>query len=148
MALKGKKIYSILTFTCPRCHEGKYFEHASSYRKGFADVKPRCEVCGQDYRKEPGFYFGAAYVSYSLTVALWIAVYVAFWVFDALGWFEFRLFEDGWLFLVVGTLVLLGLMPPLFRLSRIIWINLFVGYDPDAVATFQKQESTVGEEEG
>ncbi len=133
MKLKGTKLYSVLTFTCPRCHEGKFFKQGNSYRKGFAEARPSCSHCGEDFRREPGYYFGAAYVSYALTVALWVAVYVALWVFDALGWISFRFFENGWMFLIVGSIVLLALMPPLYRLSRIIWINMFVDYRDDAV---------------
>ena len=39
--------------------------------------------------KEPGFYFGASYVSYALTVALWVAVVVALLTFDAIGLIEY-----------------------------------------------------------
>ncbi len=133
MGFKESKIYSVLTFTCPRCHEGRYFEHSASYRRGFAEVRRECEHCGEDFRREPGFYFGAAYASYGLTVGLWVAVYVAFLVFDAIGLMDFSFHDDAFLFLGVGTVVLVALLPPLFRLSRIIWINMFVGYREDAV---------------
>ena len=133
MGFKQTKLYSILTFTCPRCHEGRYFEKAANYRRGFADVRRECEHCGEDFRREPGFYFGAAYASYALTVALWVAVYVALVVFDAIGLMEFSFHEDGFLFLIIGSLVLLALMPPLYRMSRLMWINLFVEYREDAV---------------
>ena len=42
----------------------------------------------EDFEREPGFYFGAAYVSYALTVALWVAVLVAMMAFDAWGWMD------------------------------------------------------------
>ena len=41
-----------------------------------------CAVCGEDFARELGFYFGAAYMSYALTVTLWIVLSVALTCFD------------------------------------------------------------------
>lgn len=139
MGFKQTRLYSILTYTCPRCHRGPFFVTSSNYRKGFTRIRPACSHCGEDFLREPGFYFGAAYVSYGLTVGLWIAVFVALSVFDALGWIDFSFYDDGMFFLLIGFLVLLVLLPPLYRLSRIIWINMFVGYREDAVEYNQHQ---------
>ena len=140
MGLKGKKVYSIFAFRCPRCHEGKLFIHKSSYGKGFTELHKRCTVCGEDFEREPGFYFGAAYVSYALTVALWVALYVALTVFDAIGLMEFSFFEDGVLFLILGVILLVGLLPIIYRFSRSIWINFFVKYRSDAIEFNRKRE--------
>jgi len=133
MGMKGKKLYSIFTFTCPRCHEGKLFKHKGTYAKGFTELNKKCSVCGEDFEREPGFYFGAAYVSYALTVALWVALYVALTVFDSLGIMEFSFFDDGLLFLLSGILLLIVLLPYIYRFSRSIWINFFVHYRDDAI---------------
>ena len=45
----------------------------------------KCPKCSEDFFREPVFYFGAAYVSYALTVALWVAVLVALYTFSILG---------------------------------------------------------------
>lgn len=84
-----------------------------------------CLICEEDFKREPGFYFGAAYVSYALTVALWVAVLVALICFDWWGWISFSFFEDVPLFLACGIGVLLLLMPVILRLSRSIWIHMF-----------------------
>lgn len=79
--------------------------------------------------REPGFYFGAAYVSYGLTVALWIAVLVALMTFGKLGWIHFtRFLEQPKTYLISGIATLLILLPPLQRLSRSIWIHMFVRF--------------------
>jgi hypothetical protein len=117
------------------------FQHRGTYAKGFTKLHSKCSVCGEDFEREPGFYFGAAYVSYALTVALWVALYVALTVFDLIGLMEFSFFEDGMLFLVLGIVLLIVLLPVIYRLSRSIWINFFVGYRDDAIAFNQRREA-------
>ena len=85
----------------------------------------RCEICQEDFEREPGFYFGAAYISYALTVAMWIALYVALTCFDWWGIMSFQLFEDIPLFLWTGIALLLSMMPLFLRLSRSIWLHMF-----------------------
>ena len=93
------------------------------------DSVPACPVCKADFTREPGFYFGAAYVSYALTVALWIAVLVALLTFGDLGWIEFTgFFEQPEVFLVCGIVTLIVLLPLVQRLSRSIWIHFFLRY--------------------
>ena len=68
-----------------------------------------CAACGEDFEREPGFYFGAAYVSYALTVALWVAVLVAMMAFDAWGWMEFGMFTHPGTYLTTGMHAAAGL---------------------------------------
>lgn len=140
MAFKDSKLGSMLTLTCPRCREGKLFITKSAYRKGMADMHKSCPNCGEDFSREPGYYYGAAYVSYGLTVALWVAVFVALVTFDAIGLIDFTFFDDTVLFLVVGVSLLLLTMPIIYRLSRSMWIHMFVKYRADAVEFNQKKK--------
>ncbi len=133
MGLKGTKIYSVFTFTCPRCQEGKVFESPNSYSAQLAKMNKTCPHCGEDFVREPGYYFGAAYVSYALTVALWVALLVALISFDAIGIIRFSISEDPILFLLLGIGLLMVLLPLIYRISRVIWLNLFVKFNPDAV---------------
>lgn len=82
----------------------------------------RCSHCGLKYEREPGFFYGAMYVSYALTVALWATLAVAVFTFYNMS---------PWLFLGIGVGVLLILLPIIYRMSRAIWISIFVKYDPD-----------------
>ena len=121
---KGTKLYSILTMTCARCHEGGLFKVSNPYRlKRLFDMYEACPVCGQRYQPEPGFWFGAMYVSYALNVAVWVTCFVAIYTFVSLYWVYF---------LMIGALVDLILVPVIFRLSRSIWMNFFISYDPKA----------------
>ncbi|MEW6468589.1 MAG: DUF983 domain-containing protein [Bacteroidota bacterium] len=74
-----------------------------------------CSHCGMDFRQEPGFYFGAAYVSYGLQVAFMLLLYVIFQVFIELRF---------WVFVGLLAGLMLVLVPLFFRLSRLIWLNL------------------------
>jgi uncharacterized protein (DUF983 family) len=123
---KPGKFIAMLTNRCPACHEGHLFEKANPYASGFMTMKPKCEVCGENFKREPGFYFGAAYVSYALTVALWVAVVVALYTFDAIGLMEYTFFYKPMLTIVIGIVLLVVLLPVLFRLSRSLWIHMFV----------------------
>ena len=116
MIKKGKRIYSIVKFKCPNCHEGDFFE--GSAVKGL--VKEKCDKCGMPYRKEPGFYQGSYYVVYGLGVA----VFVATWVTTLL--FFPNLGYTGTIIAIISALVLAS--PLMFPLSKIIWANFFYRY--------------------
>ena len=131
MAFKGSKLYSILSFKCPRCRQGSLFVSKSAYSTKLGAMHKTCEFCEQRFEPEPGFYFGAAYVSYGLTVALWVAWYVALETFEALGMFTWSFEEDAMAFLIGGIVLLLLLLPLIYRLSRSIWISMFVSYNPE-----------------
>ncbi|MFT5973051.1 MAG: hypothetical protein ACI9A8_001819, partial [Cryomorphaceae bacterium] len=49
MGMKGNKLHSIFTFTCPRCQEGKLFKQQATYTKGFTELHKRCDVCGENF---------------------------------------------------------------------------------------------------
>ncbi|MDA0728909.1 MAG: DUF983 domain-containing protein [Bacteroidetes bacterium] len=120
------KLTWIIQNRCPRCGEGALFENPNAYLpKTTAKMKAQCTSCGEDFAREPGFYFGAAYVSYALTVALWVAVLVALKCFDAWGWMEFGMFTHPGTFLLTGISLLVSLLPLIYRLSRSIWIAMF-----------------------
>lgn len=79
----------------------------------------RCPVCGQNYLPEVGFWWGAMYVSYGVSIALGTAAILFFWL--VLDW------PDWWV-LLGNAVVLILTLPLVFRYSRAIWFNLFVSY--------------------
>jgi uncharacterized protein (DUF983 family) len=124
MTLKGNKLYSIFLSKCPKCHEGDLFESNNPYnlKKAFSMVE-RCKVCGQKSEPEPGFYYGAMYVSYALAVAIgcFIGVPMLFFGAPAL---------PTVIAIAIGLIVL---SPLTLRYSRMIWINFFFDYDKNAL---------------
>jgi uncharacterized protein (DUF983 family) len=119
---------SSLGCRCPRCREGKLFQHpvSISFKKNML-MNKNCPVCGQATEIEVGFYYGTSYVSYALSVALSVASLVAWWVIIGLSTEDNRFFY----WLGFNAVFLLLLQPSLMRLSRSLWISWFVKYDPD-----------------
>lgn len=122
--LKGTKLYSIITGTCPVCHEESMYREPNPYKiSRIFDMHERCSNCGTKYKIEPSFFFGAMYVSYGLGVAVSIAAFIITYFF-----FGGRLMAT----FVAITVTLIVLMPLLIRISRNIWINLFLNYKKEA----------------
>jgi uncharacterized protein (DUF983 family) len=120
MSFKDTKAYSVLANKCPHCHEGNFFKDNNPYNlKVWWHMNPKCPVCGEDFKRETGFYFGAVYVSYALTVAFGLALFALLCVA-----FSMEIVP----FLVVFSVFLIVLLPVFYRLARLIWINIFVKY--------------------
>lgn len=124
MSAFTEKLNSIIKFKCPRCHEGDFFTHKTYDLKHSGDIHLHCSHCGLKYEKEPGFYYGAMYVSYALGVALFVTL-----------WVSFNLFFvnlNVWIQIVTISIASIVLTPYLFALSKIIWANMFIKYDANA----------------
>ena len=119
---------SVLSCRCPRCREGKLFQHRLSigFKKNML-MNKECPVCGQPTEIEIGFYYGTSYVSYAFTVALSIASLITWWVIIGLSTDDNRFF----FWLGFNAILLIFLQPWIMRLSRSLWISWFVRYDPD-----------------
>lgn len=117
----------VVKMKCPHCGKGHLFENESilSFKK-LGQVKSECLECGTNFNPEPGFYFGAAYVSWALTVAMWVAILVALNTFNALGFIEFGFLTHPKTFLFTGFGFTIVLFPYLFKLSRSIWAFMFI----------------------
>src|ERR1051326_2119070 len=101
------KLHSILRNRCPRCHKGKVFVTDNPYDlRQFATMEKACSQCNMDFRQEPGFYFGATYVSYAIQVGTVLACYL---VFDTL------LNRGIWEFVAATVGILLVMVPLTFR---------------------------------
>jgi uncharacterized protein (DUF983 family) len=121
--LKGTKLYSIAANKCPSCQEGDFFIYKNPYNlKKFDKMNDSCQVCHADFEKEPGFYQGAMYVNYALSIA------------TGIGWFllVYLMYGfDPFIFMISFSVLLILLLPLMFRIGRLLWINLFVKYSKD-----------------
>lgn len=121
MFKKGTKLYSILTGTCPKCHEESMFKNKNPYILSEAlSMHENCSNCGTKYKIEPSFFYGSMYVSYPVGIAFAAAAFViSFFVFGA---------NINIVFIsIISTLIVF--MPIILRVSRNIWINFFMHYD-------------------
>jgi len=119
--LKGSKLYSIFTGTCPVCHKGKmYIEKNPFDLPRVLKMNDKCSHCGTKFKMEPSFFYGAMYVSYGVGVAIAIATFVITYLFLGL--------DRHYTFLAI-ILVLIVTFPYVLRISRNIWINMFMHYN-------------------
>jgi uncharacterized protein (DUF983 family) len=116
---------ALLDLRCPRCHEGKMFT-TSALSTRFAHMPEHCPVCGQAYEPEPGFYWGAMFVSYGFSVvSFFLGGLIAYYVFND---------PPTWVYILLVTLLVLVTTPLVVRYSRAIMLYLFGGikYNPEA----------------
>lgn len=127
---KPSFLWSLLTLRCPRCRRGPVFKHKNPYKKLNLDYMLEsyddCVCCGQWYRLEPGFWFGTSYVSYVLMVATSAVSFLMWWLIIGIAPQTWKLVS----WLVFNALILFALQPYTMRLSRIIFLSMFVKYDP------------------
>lgn len=123
---KPNYFYALFNHKCPHCRQGNMFVDSSYFHlKSFMKMNKNCPVCGQKTEIETGFYYGTGYVSYALTVAFSVSTFVAWWVLVGFSSSYSRIF---W-WLGINTILLLLIQPFLMRLSRAVWLAVFVKYD-------------------
>ena len=109
------RLKALFTFKCPSCEKGNVFEKNGVL--SFGKVKKQCSSCQHQFEREPGFFFGAMYVSYAMAVAELIAIFI-------IG--QFFLSEPFdpkiLIFLITGVFLF---APINYKFSRMIWMYLF-----------------------
>lgn len=81
----------------------------------------QCATCAQRFEPEPGYYYGAMFLSYGISVflllpgALFMVFYLKWSVNAAMA-----------LVIFLGAIFFIRIL----RFSRSLWINLMVRYDP------------------
>lgn len=121
----GNKLISVFGNKCPKCQEGKLWKYRNPLKTYFQkeSMHETCASCHLKYEREQGFWFGAMYVSYALNTLLFILV-----------WLSTYLISDGAAskMTYVWTILLSGIIfaPVFYYFARLIWINIFVKYDP------------------
>lgn len=114
-------LYSVLWNKCPKCHKGDVFIINNPYNlKKFDKMHKNCSHCGELYEREPGYFYGAMYVSYGLMVGWFVITWL-------LNTFVIEASTTAYLTFLSVSIVLFT--PLTFRISRLIWINMFSKYD-------------------
>jgi Ca2+-dependent lipid-binding protein len=123
MIRKGMKLYSILFGACPKCHEESMYVEKNPYKlSDTLTMHERCSHCKTKYQIEPSFFYGSMYVSYGVGIAFAVAAFVI----------SYLMFESSLVTAFIAIVItLVGYMPIIMRLSRNIWINLFMSFDKD-----------------
>jgi uncharacterized protein (DUF983 family) len=129
MAQTPNILNSIIKYKCPKCREGDLFVNKNTFKyKNFLDVSDNCPKCNQDFQIEAGFYLGAIFVSYALTIALTTSIFVAFAVFNIYSLVPF---------LITVGICLIITTPMILHVSRSIWIAMSVAYKSNAISDYE-----------
>ncbi len=121
MLKKGNKIYSIISGHCPKCHhESMYVKRNPFNIANTLTMHENCSNCNLRYKLEPSFFYGSMYVSYAVGIAFAVAAFVIL-----------KLVLNSSLEITYLGIILtiVGFLPVILRLSRNLWINMFVKFD-------------------
>jgi len=122
MFKKGSKLNSIVRGSCPRCQKASMYQSKNVFNIITATkMKEKCSHCGLRFMIEPAFFYGAMYVSYGVGIAFGVAAFVISRLF--LG----SSLVTSFIVIVASLIVFYGVI---MRISRNIWINIFVSYNP------------------
>ncbi len=110
------KTMAMLEGKCPRCQSGKVFIH-KAIGTSFMQMHTNCPVCNLQFEIEPGFFWGAMYVSYAITCAILLILGAAI-LFIGNN-------PDFWVYIgiIIPTFILAS--PFTYRYSRIMMLYWF-----------------------
>ena len=115
---RKSRIEAIKKQKCPRCHHGDLFTTSVFNIGGFYKMYPKCSACEQTFEPEPGFYYGAMFISYGMLVLMSISTWIIlYFVFQPA-------FE---VYLIVILILNVLLLPFIFRYSRTLYLFGFGG---------------------
>ena len=116
--LRKVSLAAMLAGRCPRCHKGPIFR---SIVRAPLTMNRICSVCGLTFEREPGYFLGAMYFSYTFGVILVVPVALVLAVVFNLSLVAVLLIA------LVQTLLTMVMA---FRYSRILWLYLDQVIDP------------------
>lgn len=119
---------SIWNYKCPRCRKGDLFVAPFQMNKPL-NMHEKCSHCEQRFEPEPGYYFGAMFISYIWTA--WTCLAIVGFCMLVLGWSVEASF---------ALLVFVSALSYFFvaRISRSMYIHLDVRYDKDLAMNSEK----------
>lgn len=122
---KGQIFAKGLRLRCPRCGEGQMFA-------GMFKMRSECGSCRFRFEREAGYFVGAMYINYGITV------FVAFAGYFGLDYFTPIPFLPN--FILWGTFC--ALFPIFFfRYSRSLWLSLDYIFNPSEPSDSQQEKT-------
>jgi uncharacterized protein (DUF983 family) len=101
------RLVAALMQRCPRCREGRVF-------RGHIAMNETCPRCGLRFEREQGYFLGAMYFSYPLSVPIvGLLILIGHFLFPDLR------IE---LVILVAAIAYLPFFPLVYRYSRVFWI--------------------------
>ena len=117
MAISLKAMWK---YKCPRCRVGDIFTKPFNIKKPL-DMPKKCAHCGQVMEPEPGFYYGAMFLSY-IVYSLFMLPLALLLVF----YFKWSV-NMAMLFVIAFSTIFFF---RILRGSRSLWIHIMVRYNP------------------
>ena len=115
---------SIWNYKCPKCRKGDLFVKPFNIKDPL-NMNEKCSYCEQRFEPEPGYYFGAMFISYGWTV--WTILAIVGFCMLVLCWTV-----EGAFALVIFVSVLSYFF--VMRISRSMYIHMDMRYDKELVA--------------
>ena len=116
----GFSYKAMWNYKCPRCRKGDIFVKPLVFTDPL-NMPKKCEHCGQSTEPEPGFYYGAMFLSYIfgswyLLLPTLLLVFYFKWTVGAAMTFT----------IILSMLSFMKLL----RGDRSLWLHMMVKYDP------------------
>lgn len=123
---------AVWNYRCPKCRHNE----SALFKKPFQmtsplDMNRECRFCGQNFEPEPGYYYGAMFLSYIISsfLLLPIALILVFYF----NWSDFQTMA---FIILLGGLIFFRIL----RMSRSLWIHMMVRYKPEAISNRPRQQ--------
>jgi len=136
MAGPRSSFLALVAQRCPRCHQGPLFTHSAFNISKFDEMYDDCPVCGLHYEPEPGFYWGAMYISFAFSTGIMLMVGVLLYYFAG--------DPATWVYVTTVAALTVLFAPLSLRYSRTVMLYLFGGihYNPHYVGDTQLHDTT------
>jgi len=112
---------SVWNYKCPRCRKGDLYVKPFKMKEPLK-MNDHCDHCGQKFMPEPGYYFGAMFISYIWTA--WTCLAIVGFCMLVLGWSV----EASFVLLIAISAISYFWVA---RISRSMYIHIDVKYDKE-----------------
>ena len=109
----GTLLKRALRLRCPRCGGGRLFV-------GYFRMYAHCPNCNLKYEQEPGYFLGATYINYGLTVMLLTVLYIGL---------HYRARYDNRTLALPLTAICIAFPLMLFRFACSLWLAMDCLFD-------------------
>ncbi len=125
---KKRPISDLLLCRCPRCREGEMFRSKNPWNLNKTlSMHEECPVCHQRFKLEIGFFLDYGMINCMITFSFSFVTFIVFWIVYGFPLESRNIFYWA----TLNVIFLLLLVPFIIRISRTLWLAIFVSYDPD-----------------
>lgn len=112
------ELLPVLEGKCPHCKKGSIFKYPLKNLYHYSVMNSSCDHCHVTFQPEPGFYFGALYISYAFNVAFFISISILL---------SITIRPQVWVYVFAIIFCSVIFIPISFRYSRILFLYWFGG---------------------